>query len=239
MRELSVGELARRTGLTVRTLHHYDRTGLLRPGGRTAAGHRRYGAAEVERLQRITSLRRLGLSLEEIGHCLGDPGYSLPRVLEMHAARLEEEIEARRLLRDRLRSLGRYLDARPAEPTERILQTIEAITMYEKYYTPEQLETLRARREALGDDGMRAAEAEWPRLIAAMRAAMRAGTDPADPEVRALASRWRELVEQFTGGDPGIARSLGEMYRQEPEMGRANGLDPELMAYVGRAQGAG
>ena len=66
MTTLRVGELAARAGVTVRTLHHYDEIGLLRPA-RTAAGHRRYGPAEVERLQQITSLRALGVPLAEIG----------------------------------------------------------------------------------------------------------------------------------------------------------------------------
>ena len=67
---LKVGELARRTGLTVRTLHHYDAIGLLRPSGRTdsahGSGHRLYTAADVARLQQILSLKHLGFGLEQI-----------------------------------------------------------------------------------------------------------------------------------------------------------------------------
>lgn len=61
-----VGDLAGRTGLSVRTLHHYDEIGLLSPSGRTGSGHRLYSAEDVLRLQRIRSLRALGFSLEEI-----------------------------------------------------------------------------------------------------------------------------------------------------------------------------
>ncbi|MDQ3549743.1 MAG: MerR family transcriptional regulator, partial [Chloroflexota bacterium] len=63
---MKVGELARRTGMTVRALHHYDEIGLLSPSERTASGHRLYSAAEVERLQQIASLRQIGFPLEEI-----------------------------------------------------------------------------------------------------------------------------------------------------------------------------
>ena len=62
-KELRVGELAKRTGLTVRTLHHWDQVGLLSPGGRTPAGHRLYGGSQIRRLQRILSLRAVGLGL--------------------------------------------------------------------------------------------------------------------------------------------------------------------------------
>ncbi len=60
---LSVGELARATGVTVRALHHYEEIGLLPPSARTVSGHRRYGDEEMQRLYRIVALRGLGLSL--------------------------------------------------------------------------------------------------------------------------------------------------------------------------------
>jgi DNA-binding transcriptional MerR regulator len=53
----SIGELAAATGLTVRTLHHYDEIGLARPSLRTHAGHRRYTATDVRRLHRVLALR--------------------------------------------------------------------------------------------------------------------------------------------------------------------------------------
>ena len=63
---LKVGELAQRTGLTVRTLHHYDAIGLLRPSLHTEAGYRLYTARDIVRLQQVLSLRQLGFSLDEI-----------------------------------------------------------------------------------------------------------------------------------------------------------------------------
>ncbi|MET0650609.1 MAG: MerR family transcriptional regulator, partial [Pyrinomonadaceae bacterium] len=59
-------EFAGLTGVTVRTLHHYDRAGLLRPGRRTGAGYRLYGAREFARLQQILTLKFIGLPLAEI-----------------------------------------------------------------------------------------------------------------------------------------------------------------------------
>ena len=77
---LQVGELAKITGLTIRTLHHYDEIALLKPSLRTEAGYRVYTAADVARLQHILSLRQLGFSLNEIRDCLDRPGvFSLGR----------------------------------------------------------------------------------------------------------------------------------------------------------------
>ncbi|WP_225824895.1 MerR family transcriptional regulator [Streptomyces naphthomycinicus] len=69
----SVGQVAGFAGVTVRTLHHYDEIGLLAPGERTYAGHRRYGDADLDRLQQILFYRELGFPLDEIAVLLDDP----------------------------------------------------------------------------------------------------------------------------------------------------------------------
>lgn len=86
-----VGDLAHVSGLTVRTLHHYDDVGLLRPD-RTAAGHRVYRRAHVERLYRISVLRRFGVSLDDIAAALDDPGWSLDGALRGQLAALEDQV---------------------------------------------------------------------------------------------------------------------------------------------------
>lgn len=71
--EHSVGQVAGYAGVTVRTLHHYDGIGLLSPGGRSHAGHRRYDDADLDRLQQILFYRELGFPLDEIAALLDDP----------------------------------------------------------------------------------------------------------------------------------------------------------------------
>src|SRR3712207_4660253 len=75
-----VGELARQTGLSVRTLHYYDEIGLLSPSQRTDSGHRLYTAGDVVRLQQINSLRSLGFTRREVRGCLYRPDFPLRRV---------------------------------------------------------------------------------------------------------------------------------------------------------------
>ncbi|WP_030019237.1 MerR family transcriptional regulator [Streptomyces monomycini] len=69
----SVGQVAGFAGVTVRTLHHYDEIGLLVPGERSHAGHRRYGDADLDRLQQILFYRELGFPLDEVAALLDDP----------------------------------------------------------------------------------------------------------------------------------------------------------------------
>ncbi|MBX6366154.1 MAG: MerR family transcriptional regulator [Gemmatimonadetes bacterium] len=238
MRVWRVGELAEATGLTVRTLHHYDAIGLLRPSARTASGYRLYGEADIERLQRIRSLRALGLSLEEIRECLGRPGGSLAEVIGLHIGRLREEIEQKTRLLGRLERMAARLEADGGVSAEEFLETLEAMTMVEKYFTAEQLERIRQQGERVGSARIKEVEAEWPVLIAEVKAEMEKGTDPLSEPVLALARRWKGLVEEFTGGDHGIAAGVRELYRNEPAAREWAGFDPAVWEYIGRAMRA-
>ena len=212
---LKVGELARRTGLTIRALHHYDDIGLLKPSRHTEAGHRLYTADDVARLQRVISLRQLGCPLEEVRDCLDRPDFSPLAVIGLHLARLREQIEWQRRLCERLEAIAGRLRAAETVSADEFLHTIEVMTMMDRYYTPEQQEYLKKRAEEMGPDAVRQGSEDWAVLIAQVRAEMDKGTDPAAPEVQALAKRWMELINAFTGGDPGIAQSVKRLWQEQ------------------------
>lgn len=239
---MKVGELARRTGLTVRTLHHYDEIGLLRPCARTSAGHRLYGREEVERLQQIVSLKYLGLTLEEILGCLTRPEHSLERALDLQIDRIEEQIGRHERLRDLIGRLRERLRTAERASVDELTRTIEVTIMHEKYYSPEQLEQLERRRAEVGEDRIAEAQREWQDLFAAYTSAMERGLDPASEEVQALARKSAALIDEFTGGDPGIAESLRNMYAGEgaDSVMASHGMQmaPGLWEYVGRATAA-
>ncbi len=107
-----------------------------------------------------------------------------------------------------------------------------------QHFTPEEREQLRRRAEQLGEAGMRQAQEEWPRLIASVRTAMQAGTAPTDPSVIELGRRWHALVNAFTGGDANIARKLKEAYDDNPQIMAAQGMNPEMFAYIREAMQA-
>jgi DNA-binding transcriptional MerR regulator len=232
----TVGHLARATGLTVRTLHHWDEIGLLRPAERSGAGHRRYSAADVQRLYRIVALRRLGLSLEDVSGALAAEGPDLRAAVEGHLARVEAQLAAQRELRRRLVGILDAFDRLDGPSTDQIIDAIEVMTMSERYYTPEQREQLATRAEALGEDRLREYEREWAELIAAFERERVAGTDPADPRLRPLAEKWRGLIQAFTGGDRGIHDSLNRMYSEEgTERASRGSLSNDTAEYARRA----
>lgn len=232
---LKVGALARHTGLSVRTLHHYDGIGLLVPSGRTPAGHRLYTYGDVQRLQQIQSLRATGFPLEEIRRLLDGGVFSAQRVIQLHLDRLQAQLAQTQRLTERLQHLARHLQTATHVPLTDLCRIIEGTIMMEKYFTPEQLQDIQARGAELGAERIREVEQAWAEVIPAVRAHMAKGTGPDDPELQALAVRWRELVNAFTGGNRDIAASVRTMYQQEHAQINAvqpHTPDPSMFAYM-------
>ena len=236
---MRIGELARRTGVSVRSLHHYHQIGLLVPAFHSPGEHRSYSRDDLIRLQQIKSLQALGLALGEIADVLDRPDHSPLETIERHIAVTSERIEEGRRLRARLERVAELLRASQDVPTEDLIETIEANVMFEKYYTPEQLEQLKRREEAVGPERIQEVQREWSELFAQLSAAQADGADETSERVQALARKARSLVEEFTGGDAGIRDSLARMYRAEggPQVMEHHGMDvaPGVWEYMNRA----
>jgi len=104
----TVKQVARLSGVSVRTLHHYDEVGLLKPASVGANGYRYYGREELLRLQQILFHRELGFSLEEIARVLDAQGFDRVAALKAHRAKLEAETRRYRQL---MRTIDRTLAA--------------------------------------------------------------------------------------------------------------------------------
>lgn len=234
----TVSQIARRTGITVRTLHHYEAEGLLVPACRSDAGYRLYGRDELTKLQHIVSLKALGFSLSEIRACLDADAPSLAEALVRQVDRLRSGIVRQQSLLTRLERIAQRAAGGEAIDAETLLSSIEASTLMEKYFTPEQMQSIQQRGQELGPERIHAVEQEWPTVIGGMQTAMRLEKDPASDEVQALARRWRALVREFTGGNAGVQQSLNTMFRENAdEMRKRTGIDPQLMAYACKAIG--
>ncbi len=189
-RQWKVGRLAAETGLTVRTLHHYDDIGLVRPSGRTSAGHRLYEDRDVHRLYQVLALRQLGLSLDAIA-AVTDGGVSLSEILDAHRAYLDEQLAATRMLRAHVEMLGRKVRTSPETSVADFLDVIRGVIdvddTIKQYFDESQLADLAERRAELGEETIAAVETSWKVLIPRVDAALNAGMDRRAPKRR----RWR------------------------------------------------
>jgi phosphoribosylaminoimidazole-succinocarboxamide synthase len=131
----TIGELAGATGLTVRTLHHYDRIGLLSPTDRSPSGYRLYGRDDVRRLYRILALRQLGLSLKEIDAALAGDWADLREAIARHLAEVQRQLALSRTLEQQLRRLLDQADRHQDLTNAELIDTMETIVSFTHVYT--------------------------------------------------------------------------------------------------------
>ncbi|KUL47757.1 transcriptional regulator, partial [Streptomyces sp. NRRL F-4489] len=195
-----VGQVAAFAGVTVRTLHHYDRTGLLRPSDRSPAGYRLYGDADLARLQQILFYRELGFPLDEIAAILADPEANALDQLRARHRRLTEEIHR----------LKRLVEV--AEQAMEVQQTGVRLTPEERF-------------EVFGEIAFDVtyatkAERQWQHSEGYRRTMARAATHSKDDWARIMAEAadWRaRLTAAFDAGAPADgerAMDLAEEHRR-------------------------
>ncbi|ARF55740.1 MerR family transcriptional regulator [Streptomyces gilvosporeus] len=196
----SVGQVAGFAGVTVRTLHHYDKAGLLSPGDRSPAGYRLYGDADLARLQQILFYRELGFPLDEIATILADP-----------QANALDHLRARhRLLTEQIAKLQRLVEV--AEQAMEVQQTGVRLTPEERF-------------EVFGEiafDLSYATEAQlkWRHSEGHQRSMARAATHSKEDwaQIMAEAAAWRQrLTAAFDTGEPADgerAMDLAEEHRR-------------------------
>lgn len=222
---LKIGELAARTGLTIRTLHHYDRIGLLSPSARTPAGYRLYQHSDLTRLHRIMALRKFGLSLAEIATSLNHPELPLAAIVQQQITMLEQQIAQAASLRDRLQALHRQLAQGQEPELSEWLTTMEQMSMYDKYFSPQELQQL----PMLSNPSV---EQEWQALVSRVRALLDSGIDAGSQQAQAIATEWMVKLAHDTNADPRLFSRLNAMHEQETSMHANTGIDAALMGFI-------
>ncbi len=241
---MNVGEVAALTGVTVRTLHHYDRIGLLTPSGRTAAGYRQYGEGDLDRLHRVLLYRELGFPLEEVAALLDDPD-----------ADPEEHLRRQhRLLLERLARTQAMVAAVEKEMEARTMGI--SLTPEERFevfgeHDPEQYEAEVRERwgetDAYAQSSRRTAsytKEDWLRVKTEgedverrFAEALRDGVPADSPRAMDLAEEHRQQISRnFYDCPPGMHAGLGRMYVEDERFAaHYERVAPGLAQYVSTA----
>lgn len=228
MKDLTVKQLAAISGVTVRTLHHYDEIGLLKPAHVAANGYRYYGRAEMLRLQRILFHRELGVPLGEIAELLELEGEDQVGVLMRHRERLVAE-------RQRYSQLIQTIDRTVAEIEGK--DTMSNADLYkgfsaekqaeyeawliERYGEPMRANVERSRKahgsmsEAEREEAMK----EFQSLEQGLAEGLRRGVDPESRVLDPLLDRHRAWVSRMWGRPcpPESYAGLADIYLAHPD----------------------
>lgn len=216
----TVGAVAALTGVSVRTLHHYDHIGLVVPSVRTSAGYRGYTDVDVERLHLVLVYRAAGLPLDEIRTLLDDADADVDAHLQRQHALLSEQADR---LTDTIRAVEELMTAHrkgiqlSAEEQVEIFGT----TAFSEEYADEAEQRWgdtdawrQSQQRTAGftkDDWIRIKE-DGDRLLADLAEAKRAGVAPGSTRANELAGRHRASIEQFYDCGDDMQRCLVEMY---------------------------
>lgn len=235
-------EFAQMAGVTVRALHHYDRVGLLRPARSPQNGYRLYAEGDLGRLEQILVLKFLGLPLKQIRDLL-KAAPALPSVLRRQRRVL---VEKRNRLDKAIQAISAALHAMEASgrPQWSLFQIIiREIEMQNhsdwtmQYYSDEAKNRVEQRKALWTPELQERVSREWAELFRDIEAAL--GSAPASAKAQALATRWRKLVEGFTGGDAEIQKGLNAMYADQAnwpaERKQAFGIRPEIQEFIRKA----
>jgi MerR family transcriptional regulator, thiopeptide resistance regulator len=146
-----VGDLARLTGLTVRTLRYYDQIGLFSPSGHSDTGHRLYNEADIRRLQQILSLKDLGLSLEEIQMVLKGHEHTPSDIVTVQIERVRKNIKIQQKLLAELERIAERMNRQEPLSIDAFISLLETMKMsHEKFVIEHRLNWERSF-DLLGD----------------------------------------------------------------------------------------
>lgn len=209
---------AEKAGVTVRTLHFYDRQGFLEPAGRTASGYRLYGQEQLERLEQILALRFVGFSITQIKELLQGRTHPLGPALRLQRRLIKREQRRLESVAQAIERAECALESGSAQDRWNTLRTvIEGLRMQNKwewmqdYFSDEARDKIAAVRNKTPKETIEQGQRDWAVLIAEVEeAALR--EDPKSAHAQSLAARWRALLEQFTHGDPEIQEGLNRLY---------------------------
>jgi len=207
---VQVKEVADLTGLSIRTLHHYDQIGLLSPRDRSAAGYRRYSEEDLKKLTAILFFRELGFPLSEIKAILSHPDFDL-------TAALDDQIKLLELKRDRLNTMidkARTLREKGFTTTDMNMFDTKAIDTYaaevkERWGHTDAYRAFQAKN-ATADENQAAGDALMA-LFAAL--GQLKNEDPAAPTVQAAVQAIQDHISaHFYPCSKEIFAGLGQMY---------------------------
>ena len=240
----TVGRVAALSGVTIRTLHHYDEIGLLSPGGRSASGYRIYEESDIERLQRILFYKELGFDLKEISTIVDDPGTDATGHLRRQRGLLTERIGR---LSAMVEAIDYEMEARTMDIRLTPEERLEVFGEFRPEDHAEEAEQRWGETEPYKESQRRVSsytKEDWQRLKAEgeevqnrLAAAFEAGLTPDSEEAMAAVEAHREHISRwFYECTYEIHRGLTEMYVSDERFrSHYDTQTPGLAAYIREA----
>lgn len=233
----SIGQLSKKTGVTVRTLDYYDEIKLLKPSSATEGGHRLYNEGDVLRLQQILALKYMGFSLEQIKRNLNESVATWEQSLEQQLSMIREQQKELQELEQALSGVLYSIQLEEEIKWPLIFDIIRLFQrdkdvvnhLYEKYFNEEEQKKIMSLQTERNKDDVQ----EWARIIHDVRAVL--NENPESEKVQQLAEQWMKKVHDMFDDDHVLKGKMWDVIKDHSGSVAFYPMDEEIVQFMERA----
>ncbi|MBY7141874.1 MerR family transcriptional regulator [Virgibacillus sp. NKC19-3] len=233
----SIGQLSKKTGVTVRTLDYYDEIGLITPSSSTEGGHRLYDDDDVLRLEQILALKYIGFSLQQVQEVLEQSTASWEQSLEQQLKMIQQQ---QKHLKELERAVQGVLYSIRFEEEVRWPVIFDMIHMFqqdtdatrrlfENYFNPDEHEAIKDVGTQMNENDFR----EWQKIIHAVRANIH--VDASSETAQQLARQWMDKVDAMFSGDEVLEAKMWKAIKDHSGEITFYPMDEEVVSFIDRA----
>lgn len=233
----SIGQLSKKTGVTVRTLDYYDEVGLVVPSSATDGGHRLYSENDVLRLEQVLALKYMGFSLQQIKKILKESTVSWQQSIDQQLAMVKQQQIRLQALEKALEGVLYSIEFEGEVNWSIIFEMIRlfqqdpecAFRMFEKHFNNEEAKEIVRLNVRLGKEDLR----KWHDIILEIQAHL--DEDPGSDISQSLANRWLEQVRSMFGTDESRLDKMWEVVKDQQDGIAFYPMNAEVVQFLERA----
>lgn len=232
----SIGQLSKKTGVTIRTLDYYDEIDLLKPSSKTSGGHRLYTEGDIMQLERVLALKYMGFTLEKIKAILKDSPSSWQQSIQEQLEMVRQEQKRLKALEQALQGISYSIEFEGEITWPIIFGVIQlyqqdpeaALQQYENYLSDEEMKTIMNMDAEMSDEAIK----EWVGIINDIKNNLE--TDPASETAQRLAERWLDQAQNMFGNDEELLGNMWEALKNLKEGVAFHPMDKNVINFIER-----
>lgn len=233
----SIGEMSKKTGVTIRTLDYYDEIGLVKPSSTTTGGHRQYEEEDVMRLEQVLALKYMGFSLGQIRSILQESTATWQQSIQHQLEMIAQQQKRLQALERALKGVLYSIEFEDGVNWPVILDIISLFQqtpdidskLYDKYFNNEEIESIVQMNKEI-DPGILG---QWTSIIYEVRAVMH--EDPASDNAQRVAERWMEQVYAMYGKDEELLDKMWQSLVDNKDSIAFYPMDKDVISFIERA----
>lgn len=232
----TIGQLSKKTGVTVRTLDYYDEIDLLKPSSKTSGGHRLYIEGDIMQLERVLALKYMGFTLEKIKTILEDSSSDWKHSVQEQLEMVRQEQKRLKALEQALQGISYSFEFGGEKSWPVIFGVIQlyqqdpeaALKQYENYLSGEEMRTIMNMDAAMSEEAIK----DWVGIIHDIKNNLE--IDPASETAQRLAERWLDQAQNMFGNDEELLGNLWEALKDLKEGIAFHPMDKDVINFIER-----